>query len=196
MYQREHFHDKRKPNIRLNRTAVLIMAVLLLLGAAVGSTVAFLIDKTAPVENSFEYAKVSCEVTENFTNNKKDNVRVKNTGTTDAYIRATYVVNWVDAQGNIVASEPAGYKYTLTANLNNSWTKGSDGYFYYTSPIAPGDSTQGSLLTCTVTYPDNPEYTLSVEVLAEAIQSTPDNAVQEAWGVSISQGSVTAYSGN
>ena len=196
MYQREHFHDKRKPNIRLNRTAVLIMAVLLLLGAAVGSTVAFLTDKTETVKNAFEYAKVSCEVTENFTNNKKDNVRVKNTGTTDAYIRATYVVNWVDEQGNIASSDPVGYKYTLTANLNNSWTKGSDGYFYYTSPIAPGDSTQGSLLTCTVTYPDNPEYTLSVEVLAEAIQSTPDNAVQEAWGVSISQGSVTAYSGN
>lgn len=188
MYQREHFHDKRKPNIRLNRTAVLIMAVLLLLGAAVGSTVAFLIDKTAPVENSFEYAKVSCEVTENFTDNKKDNVRVKNTGTTDAYIRATYVVNWVDAQGNIASSDPAGYKYTLTANLNNSWTKGSDGYFYYTSPIAPGDSTQGSLLTCTVTYPDNPEYTLSVEVLAEAIQSVPEDAVKAAWGAGFSIG--------
>ena len=188
MYQREHFHDKRKPNIRLNRTAVLIMAVLLLLGAAVGSTVAFLTDKTEPVKNSFEYAKVSCEVTENFTNNKKDNVRVKNTGTTDAYIRATYVVNWVDAQGNIASSDPAGYKYTLTANLNNSWTKGSDGYFYYTSPIAPVDSTQGSLLTCTVTYPDNPEYTLSVEVLAEAIQSVPEDAVKAAWGAGFSIG--------
>ena len=89
MYQGKHFYDKRKPNIRLNRTAVLIMAVLLLLGAAVGTTVAFLIDKTEPVTNTFTYAKVSCEVTENFTNNKKDNVRVKNTGTTDAYIRAT-----------------------------------------------------------------------------------------------------------
>ena len=188
MYQKEHFYGKRKPNIRLNRTAVLIMAVLLLLGAAVGSTVAFLTDKTEPVKNSFEYAKVSCEVTENFTNNKKDNVRAKNTGTTDAYIRATYVVNWVDAQGNIASSDPAGYKYTLTANLNNSWTKGSDGYFYYTSPIAPGDSTQGSLLTCTVTYPDNPEYTLSVEVLAEAIQSVPEDAVKAAWGAGFSIG--------
>lgn len=196
MYQKEHFYGKRKPNIRLNRTAVLIMAVLLLFGAAVGSTVAFLIDKSEPVENSFEYAKVSCEVTENFTNNKKDNVRVKNTGTIDAYIRATYVVNWVDKDGKIAASDPAGYSYNVTENPDSKWTKGSDGYFYYTSPVAPGASTQGSLLTCTVTYPDNPEYTLSVEVLAEAIQSTPDNAVQEAWGVSISQGSVTAYSGN
>lgn len=196
MYQRERFYGKRKPNIRLNRTAVLLIAIILLLGAAVGSTVAFLIDKTEPVKNSFEYAKVSCEVTENFTNNKKDNVQVKNTGTIDAYIRATYVVNWVDAQGNIASSDPAGYEYTLTANLNNGWTNGSDGYFYYTSPVAPGASTAGSLLTCTVTSPENPEYTLSVEILAEAIQSTPDKAVQEAWGVSISQGSVTACSGN
>lgn len=196
MYQRERFYGKRKPNIRLNRTAVLLIAIILLLGAAVGSTVAFLIDKTEHVKNSFEYAKVSCKVTENFTNNKKDNVQVKNIGTTDAYIRATYVVNWVDEQGNIASSDPAGYEYTLTANLNNGWTNGSDGYFYYTSPVAPGASTAGSLLTCTVTSPENPEYTLSVEILAEAIQSTPDKAVQEAWGVSISQGSVTACSGN
>lgn len=187
MYQGKHFYDKRKPNIRLNRTAVLIMAVLLLLGAAVGSTVAFLIDKTAPVENDFEYAKVSCEVTEEFKNNTKEHVQVKNTGTTDAYIRATYVVNWVDAQGNIAASDPEGYSYSLTKNLDSKWIE-KDGYFYYTSPVAPGSSTEGSLLTCTVTSPDNPEYTLSVEILAEAIQSTPNKAVQEAWGVTVNVG--------
>ena len=187
MYQGKHFYDKRKPNIRLNKAAVLIMAVLLLLGAAVGSTVAFLIDKTEPVENAFEYAKVSCEVSENFTNNKKDNVQVRNTGTIDAYIRATYVVNWVDAQGNIAAAVPEGYSYSLTENSGSKWTE-KDGYFYYTSPVAPGDSTQGSLLTCTVTYPDNPEYTLSVEILAEAIQSVPEDAVKAAWGAGFSIG--------
>lgn len=188
MYQREHFYDKRKPNIRLNRTAVLIMAVLLLLGAAVGSTVAFLTTKTDSVTNTFTYAKVSCEVTEEFKNNTKEHVQVKNTGTTDAYIRATYVVNWVDEQGNIAAAVPEGYSYNVTENPDSKWTKGSDGYFYYTSPVAPGNSTEGSLLTCTVTYPVNPEYTLSVEILAEAIQSTPANAVQEAWGVTPTSG--------
>ena len=188
MYQREHFYDKRKPNIRLNRAAVLIMAVLLLLGAAVGTTVAFLIDKTEPVTNTFTYAKVSCEVTESFTNNKKDNVQVKNAGTTDAYIRATYVVNWVDAQGNIAASVPEVYRYTLTESTDSSWTKGTDGFFYYTLPVAPGASTEGSLLTCEVTYPENPEYTLSVEILAQAIQSAPEKAVQEAWvGVTVNE---------
>ena len=188
MYQREHFYDKRKPNIRLNRAAVLIMAVLLLLGAAVGSTVAFLIDKSEPVENTFEYAKVSCEVTEEFKNNTKEHVQVKNTGPIDAYIRATYVVNWVDAQGNIAASNPEGYGYTLNETADGKWVKGSDGYFYYTSSVVPGASTEGSLLTCTVTYPDNPEYTLSVEILAEAIQSAPEKAVQEAWvGVTVNE---------
>lgn len=177
-----------KPGVRISRTAVLIMAVLLLLGAAVGSTVAFLIDKTAPVENAFEYAKVSCEVTETFTNNKKDNVQVKNTGTTDAYIRATYVVTWLDGDKNIAASVPEGYRYDLKQNPTSSWTKGTDGYFYYTSPVAPGASTEGSLLTCTAHYPENPEYTLSVEILAEAIQSTPEKAVQDAWDVTVSGG--------
>lgn len=187
MYQREHFYDKRKPNIRLNRTAVLIMAVLLLLGAAVGSTVAFLIDKSEPVENDFEYAKVSCEVTEKFDQNKKEDVKVKNTGTTDAYIRATYVVNWVDEQGNIAAAVPESYSYSLNVNPDDKWTKMGD-YYYYLTPVAPRDSTPGSLLTCTVTRPENPEYRLSVEILAEAIQSTPDNAVQEAWGVTPTSG--------
>ena len=187
MYQREHFNENSKSRVRMNKAAVLIIAVLLLLGAAVGSTVAFLIDKTDPATNTFTYAKVSCEVTESFTNNKKDNVQVKNTGTTDAYIRATYVVNWVDVNGNIAASDPEGYSYSLTKNPDSKWIE-KDRYFYYTSPVAPGDSTQGSLLTCTVIYPVNPEYTLSVEILAEAIQSTPANAVQEAWGVTPTSG--------
>lgn len=171
---------KRKP--RINKAAVLLTAAVLLIGTVVGSTVAYLIAQTDAVENTFEYAKVSCEVTENFTGSEKKDVKVENTGTTDAYIRATYVVNWLDAQGNIVASDPEGYSYTLTENPDRVWTKGTDGYFYYLSPVAPDASTPGSLLTCTVTRPENPEYRLSVEILATAIQSTPASAVTEAWG--------------
>lgn len=171
---------KRKP--RINKAAVLLTAAVLLIGTVVGSTVAYLIAQTDAVENTFEYAKVSCEVTESFTGSEKKDVQVKNTGTTDAYIRATYVVNWLDAQENIVASVPEGYSCTLTENPGGEWTEGEDGYFYYLTPVAPGDSTPGSLLTCTVTRPENPEYRLSVEILATAIQSEPASAVTEAWG--------------
>ena len=177
-----------KPGIRMNRTAVLLAAILLLIGATVGSTLAFLTTKTEPVTNTFTYAGVSCEVTEQFDNSTKENVQVKNTGDTDAYIRATYVVNWVDASGRVAASDPEGYRCSLTENPDNKWTKGKDGFFYYTSSVAPGASTDGSLLTCKVTYPSDPKYTLSVEILAEAIQSVPADAVQDAWGVTVSDG--------
>lgn len=191
MNQGNHFNENSKPRVRTNKAAVLIIAVLLLLGAAVGSTVAFLTTKTKPVENSFEYAKVSCEVT-----GSKENVQIKNTGNTAAYIRATYVITWRDGNRNVAVSVPGGYSYTLTENLGNYWNKGADGYFYYSLPVSPGNSTQDSLLTCNVTYPDNPEYTLSVEILAEAIQSEPAEAVQQAWGATIVDGKLTPALGN
>lgn len=186
MYQNAHIEKGGRAGARMNRTAVLLVAIILLISTAVGATVAFLTTKTEPVKNTFEYAKVSCEVTESFGMHARRCVQVRNTGTIDAYIRATYVVNWVDASGRIAASDPAGYSYTLTENPDSSWKKGKDGYFYYLTPVAPNDSTPGSLLTCTATYPDNPEYTLSVEILAEAIQSTPESAVADAWGVTVS----------
>lgn len=187
MYQGAHVRKGSKPRVRMNRTAVLFMAIIMLIGAVIGSTVAFLITNTGPVENKFAYASVSCEVKEDFNGNTKKNVQITNTGSTDAYIRATYVVNWLDAQGNIVASVPDGYSYSLNVNPDGKWTKMGD-YYYYLTPVAPRDSTPGSLLTCTVTRPENPEYRLSVEILATAIQSTPAKAVTEAWGVTLTSG--------
>ena len=196
MHQGAHIRKgrpKRKVRYRVNKTLFALLAIVMVIGAVVGTTVAFLITNTGPVENKFAYASVSCEVKEDFNGNTKENVQITNTGTTDAYIRATYVVNWLDKDGNIAASVPEGYSYTLKENHDSKWTKGDDGYFYYLSPVAPDASTPESLLTCTVTRPENPEYRLSVEILATAIQSQPAKAVGEAWGVTISQGSVTTY---
>lgn len=185
MYQGSHSRRKKHSRIRMNKLAILFIAVVMLIGAVVGSTVAFLVTETTPVTNTFEYAKVSCAVSETFSGATKENVQIQNTGTTDAYIRATYVVNWLNKDGTIAASVPEGYSYDLTENPNNVWAKGDDGYFYYWTPVAPGNSTPESLLNCTAHYPEGvePQYILSVEILATAVQSTPAKAVQEAWGV-------------
>ena len=183
MYQDAHNEKSGRHGIRMNRTAVLLIAVILLISTAVGSTVAFLATKTEPVVNSFEYANVSCKVTQNCDTDGSI-VQVKNTGTISAYIRAAVVANWIDVDENIAASVPEGYSYDLTCS-SGSWVQGTDGFFYYLLPVAPGASTEGNLLTCTVTCPETPEYTLSVEVLAEAIQSTPASAVNEAWNVAV-----------
>lgn len=180
MYQGEHMNNGGAPKAR--KTATLLVAIVLLLGVAVGTTVAYLIDRTTPIENKFEYAKTDVTVTEDLTGTTKSNVQVKNESNIPVYIRATYVVNWVDKAGNIVTSVPAGYSYQLTENPDNAWKKMGD-YYYYPTPVQPGKSTDGSLLYCKVTYPENPEYTLNVEILATAIQSEPKDAIKNAWGV-------------
>lgn len=183
MYQDAHNEKSGRHGIRMNRTAVLLIAIILLISTAVGSTVAFLATKTEPVENSFAYANVSCEVMQD-RDTDGSIVQVENTGTVSAYIRAAVVANWIDIGGNIAASVPEGYSYDLTCS-SGSWAQGKDGFFYYLLPVAPGALTEGNLLTCTVTCPATPEYTLSVEVLAEAIQSTPASAVHEAWSAAV-----------
>lgn len=172
----------RGPAARVYRTAVLLIAVLLLISTAVGSTAAFLVTKTEPVVENFAYAQVSCQVT--------DTLGVKNTGTAQAYIRASYAVNWRDGEGIIAAVTPEGYRCELEKGLQ--WEEGEDGYFYYPDPVDPGGETP-SLLTCSVSRPENPEYTLSVEVVAEAIQSNPAEAAEEAWGVTVSNGKLTVH---
>ena len=66
MYQGAHIRKGSKPRVRINRTAILFMAIIMLIGAVIGSTVAFLITNTGPVENKFAYASVSCKVKEEF----------------------------------------------------------------------------------------------------------------------------------
>ena len=174
----------RGPAARVYRTAVLLIAVLLLISMAVGSTAAFLVTKTEPVVEDFAYAQVSCQVT------RSDNaLAVQNTGTAQAYIRASYAVNWrLDGDENIAAAVPEDYSYVL--DKNPQWEKGEDGYCYYPAPVDPGGETP-SLLTCIVSCPEDPEYTLSVEVVAEAIQSNPAEAAEDAWSVRVSDGVLT-----
>ena len=112
-------------------------------------------------------------------------VEVKNSGDNPVWVRVS-----VDKQ--IIMDEQMDEEadtglMTMDFDTDN-WSVGNDGYFYYTLPVAPGASTEGSLLTCTVKYPNNPEYTLSVEILAEAIQSVPEDAVKAAWGAGFSIG--------
>lgn len=188
MYNGSHAKANNKPRIRMNKLAILFIAVVMLIGAVVGSTVAFLVTKTAPVENKFTYASISTNIEEIFDGETKKDVQVVNNGDTAAYIRATYVVSWLNKDGSIApvpqGTIPNGYELSISENPDKAWTKGTDGYFYYLTPVAPGHFTEGgSLVNCSVVYPENAEYILSVEILATAVQSTPAKAVQEAWGV-------------
>lgn len=161
------------------------VALVLLLCAAVGGTLAWITAQTPAVINTFTPAHVTCEVDEKFDGTTKSDVKIKNTGDIDAYIRAAVVVNWADASGNVSGTPVTVNDYTMTLNLNSSgWVEGTDGYYYYISPVAPEGTTANLIDSCTPVPEKAPDgYKLQVTILAEAIQSTPDTAIKEAWGV-------------
>ncbi len=166
--------------MKLNKKLIaLSLALVSLLLVAVGSTAAYLFTKTEPVKNVFDPAYVTCEVVETFdtVNNIKTNVGVKNTSDIPVYIRAAVVVNWVDANGAISAKAPVlGTDYSIAYDLANGWAIGSDGYYYYASPVAVGGTTS-SLITEAKPSSVKEGYTIAIEILAEAIQSEPASAV-------------------
>lgn len=177
-----------------NKKFVMITAAVLLLTVAVGTTLAFVFTNTDPVENTFKPSKVACAVVENINDTetkevvsgspdnivitKKSDVKIKNTGDTDAYIRVAIVVNWASADGTKVwAMKPVlDTDYTMTLDLTNGWVKGADGYYYFTSAVKPNELTNVLITNATqiVAGPvgtDGTQYYLSIEIVASAIQA-------------------------
>ena len=180
--------------IRNGRLTTMVIATVLLLALAIGGTLAWLSTEDAPITNTFNPSKVACEVTESFNGEVKSSVNVKNTGDTEAYIRVKLVTYRTNDQGQHIGGTATLPSFTLGAN----WLKYGD-YYYYTLPVAAGEKPTNNLtdsMTLTTAYVDADGGHQSIDVMAEAIQSGPAQAVGQAWGVSISQGSVTAYSGN
>ena len=167
------------------KSFIVLFSLALILLFAVGGTIAYIVTSTNDVKNTFEPAQVACEVEEQFDGAIKENVKIRNTGDIDAYIRAAVIITWKDSDGNISAVAPVeGTDYTINYNLGD-WLKGSDGYYYFKNPVPDGGLTDTALIdSCEFTGRENrpgAEYELSVEILADAIQSVPPTAVNESW---------------
>ncbi len=191
----------RKTRLRWNRSFVLVVSVLALLVGIVGASLAYLTMKTPAVKNEFTYGKVSCKVLEDFDGTVKNNVRIKNTGNIPAYIRARVVVTWKNENGDIYGTKPVlGEDYSFDFN-SEKWigmTTDSGLYFYFPDPVELGAETDWMLYNFKKSENANvPEgYDLSVEILADAIQSEPVSAVEEAWGVTVRNGRITVQYGS
>ena len=173
------------------RSLVLVVSVLALVLAVAGGTLAWLVANSGPVTNTFTPATVSCEVEETFKNNVKSNVNVKNTSNIDAYLRVKLVTYRVNEVGQHIGGTAEIPTFTPGAN----WVKYGD-FYYYTLPVAPYETPAANLIDkieLAGSYDDADGGKQVIEVMAEAIQSVPEKAVGEAWGVKIAPGSVTAY---
>ena len=202
-YDGKYLQSEHKQLRRPKRLATLLVSLLLVLGVAVGGTVAFLSTRTDSKENTFTPSEVTCEVTETFKNNVKSNVAVRNTGDTTAFIRAAINVTWMsnkDAADQTVSSKVPvkNTDYSITLAENTNWIRGADGYYYYQLPVDPQDSTGVLIEECKLqnnaSVPDG--YHLSVEIVASAIQSAPDSVVQSMWHVTVENGKITSSNGS
>ena len=190
-YEAKYLQPKRKR--RNNKTGTLFLSLLLVVTLAISGTLAYLVTKSDPVENKFTPSHVACQVTENFDGTTKSNVNVTNTGDPDAYIRVKLVSSRVNAQGQHIGGTAAVPSFTPGEN----WKLHTDGYYYYTLPVAPGEEPKADLIgsiDLTGSYDDADGGKQVIEVMAEAIQSGPADAVGKSWGVTVNDGVITPKS--
>ena len=181
----------RRRKRRSKKTGTLLFSLVLLLTMMVGGTLAYLTIQTNPVVNQFTPSHVSCTVTESFNGTIKSNVNVTNTSDIPAYIRVKLVSYRVNDDGKHIGgtAEIPGF------DPGEHWVKYGD-YYYYTLPVDPNKQPASPLIdsiTLTGSYTDADGGKQVIEVMAEAIQSVPAEAIGKSWGVTISQDRVTQY---
>ena len=172
---------------RINKKVILLaVSLVLILSAAIGGTVAYLIDQTGSIMNTFTPANVTPHIDEEFNGSVKNDVQITNSGDIPAYIRVKVVVTWKDKDDNVYGAAPK-------ADEDYNWTSGSDkwflkdGFYYYSEPVAAKGTTEILFTDCKlkdgVKAPEG--YSLSVDIHAQAIQAEPTTAVKSAWGVQV-----------
>lgn len=175
------------------RIIALLVGVILLAGTA--GTLAWL-SVTGVLVNQFGIGSVTPSVQETLNGKVKSDVKAKNTGTAPAYIRAAVDIYW-HQDGTRLWDEPkeepkgeADYEIAWSvadasgANSAYNWVKASDGFYYWTSPVAPGAET-GVLINRVTELKATEGRNLVVDISTQAVQAMPDEAVHDAWGCSV-----------
>lgn len=173
-------------------TPLAAAALLMVLVMSVGGTLAWLTAHTNAITNTFTVATPGVKIEEGFDKQTKSDVKVKNTGEVEAYIRVALVPTWEDENGNAVAEPASLDDLSITWGNSGKWLKGTDGYWYYKEPVAPGYSTEVLLEKATVTTENG--YHMNLQVMADSIQADPTRAVTAMWGTA-KRGAVTGVDG-
>ncbi|MDM8246179.1 hypothetical protein QUW40_06145 [Collinsella tanakaei] len=184
---------------------VALVAALALVG--VGGVLAWLVS-TDSLTNTFDIGQVDVDINENgpdgdeFDQNVdtvKKNVVAVNEGNVPVWVRAQVNIYWVDGKGNQLWDQPeAGTDYEFTASsggasglpANVAWAEGGDGYYYLLKPLEPKDGEgNGGIseqLIETLTALNSKEGRhLVCDITMQTIQAEPHDAVEEAWGVTV-----------
>ena len=168
-------HAINTPRHSGRKRTALIVALALLLTLSAGLTAAFLIDETPDVENSFNPAGVPISIDETVEDGAKTRVQIVNDGNTDAYIRVAVIGNAVNEKGGIIGAADAPF------TLGSGWVAGDDGYYYYTKPVAPQDTTE-NLLGSAIDLNGKQVTIVAESIQSDGVDASGNKPVFRAWG--------------
>lgn len=112
-------------------------------------------------------------------------VDVENNDDQSVYVRAAVIVNWkMEDDGSFFGKAPQeGVDYTFTQG--EGWFKASDGFYYYSSPVAKDEEAPDLVKLFTPVEGGEPDgCTLSVTIDVQTIQAAA-GAVADAWGCTV-----------
>ena len=180
----------------INRKLIVaLLSLILVVALSIGGTFAWLNDTSNTVTNTFKPGEIVTRVDETFDGKVKSDVSIENIETdkaVDAYIRAEIVVTWQNENGNVYGQLPvAGTDYTIGFNWSSDtsggeWVASTDGFYYWTMPVAPGAKTGILITTCSPKSTAPKGYHLCVEVISTAIQTVPTSVVTTEWSTGVS----------
>lgn len=127
---------KREKN---NKKKMLIVSGISIL-TILGGTLAYFTTSSS-FANSFKAALYQNEIIEKFespTNwtpgtTTEKTVKVTNTGSIPMAVRAKYTEKWVSENGKELSLKDNNNNIAAIVNINSSWTKNGDGFYYYGS---------------------------------------------------------------
>lgn len=183
---------------------IISVSALLAVVAIVGTVFALMRKDTPKLENEFVPANVSCEVYETLTYagspqyvEQHADVRIKNTGNIDAYLRIRFVSYWVKYNPETTSWEISAKSSVMPElHIASGWVKSSTSdTYYYPTPVNPETFTP-YINTAPIVLQKDGDYVQVLEVFAEAIQSLPNSAVTGSWNVTLGTDGVTIISAN
>ena len=189
---------QRPQNKRRSAAVIAVAAAVALASVAV----AFML-RQAEVQSDFTPAVVTCAVHEKVNGveytaaqspvagSVKSDITAKNTGDTTVFLRLRLSACWVDGTGKVTGTPSALPQIMLRQN----WLDGGNGLYYYALPVEPRQSTEvlcEPMRMGTSVSPTGAAVYQQITVLAEAVQALPEKAAQEAWGVTVENGRITA----
>ena len=92
---------------------------------------------------------------------------------------------------SVYAQQPvAGEDYTVVWADNANWLQDGNGFYYYKNAVKPNEATDTLIKECTLIGEAPAGYKLAVEIVASAIQASPETVAETHWYISVENGEI------